>query len=188
MGAWGRTVETIKRIRRIRDRWVRDNASSICHQGCSGCCRQEVGTLIVEGASIAMHAVHLERDPRKVIEFKSRLEARAGSNPKTHGCMFLDEFGACTIYDIRPASCSTLFPLGARCDEKTKSKDNVEPLHAARDLDERWCKAMGLTWYPGPLRLPKAIEVGSALLAKGAPFAESLITQADILPVKRIRR
>lgn len=64
-----------------------------CTRGCSSCCVEGLTVLSVEAYSIAAHAQEhgLASEP----------------SPPPGGCAFLDEEGACTIYEARPVLCRT---------------------------------------------------------------------------------
>ncbi len=163
MGTWGHAAEALKRIRRIRDRWVLANRSPQCNAGCSFCCHQQVGALIVEGVAIAF--AHPGLAPAET--------------PPGAACALLAG-GRCSIYAERPMSCSTLFPAGPCREGRAPNVPNSTPVHAARKLDVAFCRRIKMPW-PGPLRLAKAIEVGRALLEEGPEVAQKIVDWPDLL-------
>lgn len=73
---------------------------TVCGEGCSYCCQNQVGLTDLEAKLIEEHTG------------RSRKQARAGApqrEPKP--CPFLNAEGACTIYSFRPFNCRTLFTL-----------------------------------------------------------------------------
>lgn len=181
-GIYGYAQQAITRIHRIRDRWLRAHGSDQCHAGCSFCCQQAVGCLIVEGVWIAWpHTTPLSELPtiQERVAFAERVAAELGRTTRLKPCFALDERGNCTIYPRRPISCAVHFPA-ERCSATARVQDAREPVHAARDLDLRFCKRVRLP-YPGPLLLPKAIQVGAALLRHGPEAAAALIGPTDII-------
>lgn len=175
-GVFGQAVEVAKRIRRLRDRWTDEQASKRtfpCRPGCSSCCHQPVGTLIVEGVLIAFR---LGVDPLP-----------AGGRKRGEPCPFL-LVGRCSIYRDRPMSCSTLFPASETCTEMTKNVDNRAPVHAARELDLAFCRKIGFPW-PGPLYLDAAVRVGRLLLAGERPHVEPedcTMAEADVARLRGV--
>ena len=163
MSIWGHAAATLKRIRRLRDRWVLANRDSQCNAGCSFCCHQQVGALIVEGVEIAF------RHPRLA----------PVETPPAAACALLAN-GRCSIYAERPISCATLFPAGPCREGRAKNLPNAAPVHTARSLDVAFCRRIRMPW-PGPLRLPKAIEVGRALLERGPEAAQRIVEWSDLL-------
>ncbi|MGE5506622.1 MAG: YkgJ family cysteine cluster protein [Actinomycetota bacterium] len=71
-----------------------------CKRGCGWCCHQPVGALALEVLAIA------EALPA---EARARLDAWQPGRP----CAFLDA-GACTIYELRPLKCRSLYHLDVR--------------------------------------------------------------------------
>jgi len=163
-GTFGMAREALRRIRRQRDRWLKAHGSDQCGRGCSACCKQPVGTLIVEGVGIA---AGLDRMEALAMAQAVTTEADRGIE---HGrpCLFLDGSGGCSIYDRRPIVCATLFPNGTCTPGQTKQIDCREPVWAARDLDMNFCRRIAFP-YPGPLLLPAAVLVGLELLAGRRP-------------------
>jgi Fe-S-cluster containining protein len=143
----------MKRIRRLRDRWLAHHHSNECFRGCGRCCCQPVGTLLVEGCDIATGLDDFQLSAILVDVKKGRAR---------RPCVFLDEAGVCQIYARRPISCSTMFPNG-KCSETAQSIDCREPVHAARALDIKFARRIGFEW-PGPLLLPAAVAIGVQLL------------------------
>ena len=52
-GVFGLASEVMRKVRRLRDRWLKTHGSDQCFKGCSSCCAQPVGTLIAEGVDLA---------------------------------------------------------------------------------------------------------------------------------------
>lgn len=166
-GAFGHAQEALKRIRRLRDRWLKTHGSDQCGKGCSWCCQQGVGTLIVEGVDIAAIPARWEERRQALLD-----DLKLGR--QLHRCILLaDHGGACTIYRSRPISCSTMFPTGPCAPDLPPPPviDAREPIWAARELDMKFCRRIGLE-YPGPLFLPAAILVGLDILAGRTPHIE----------------
>lgn len=77
-------------VRAIAERRAGDLA---CKKGCASCCTVGLTVLSVEAFAIQKHL-----DARGLAQRPS---------PPEGGCAFLDEGGACTIYDVRPVLCRT---------------------------------------------------------------------------------
>ncbi len=167
----GLALAAHQKIKRLSDRFVKENRSPICQRGCDFCCHQPVGTLVVEGLAIAWFH-HQDGIDEKAPEL-GRVRGKA--------CPYLAD-GECSIYPVRPISCSTFFPhrSSKACTATGRVADNREPVIAARHLDDQFCKRIRLPW-PGPLALPKAVEIGYAILAGGVGAAAALITPEDQL-------
>lgn len=73
--------------------FARRAADIACTRGCSSCCVEGLSVLSVEAEAIArfLEEEGLSRAP----------------SPPPGGCAFLDEEGACTIYEARPVVCRT---------------------------------------------------------------------------------
>jgi uncharacterized protein len=88
-----------------------------CKRGCSSCCVEGLSVLPVEAYAIA---AHLE---------EHGLSARPA--PPPGGCAFLDEGGACTIYEARPVLCRTHgLPL-----RMAKERESQRPLKVLDDVE-----------------------------------------------------
>lgn len=172
---FGQALEVAKRARRLRNRWIDEQAARHtfpCCPGCAHCCYQPVGVLIFEGALIA---------------FDREGELPQGGRTRGEACPLLAA-AECSIYHVRPISCSTLFPAAADCDETTKNLDNQAPVHAVRELDIAFCRRIGFAW-PGPLYLDAAVRVGWALLHAGPAAARRAFGPADeCMPAGRAKR
>ena len=75
----------------------RQSAHMRCGSGCSTCC--------MHGLTItAIEATNIRERLREDEAMRKRVLANAGRGGPM-GCEFLDEQGACTIYDVRPVVC-----------------------------------------------------------------------------------
>jgi Fe-S-cluster containining protein len=63
-----------------------------CKKGCASCCTGDLSVLPVEAAAIEVHLAHA---------------ARALPEPRAGVCVFLDDEGACAVYEARPLLCRT---------------------------------------------------------------------------------
>lgn len=93
-----------------------------CRQGCSSCCVDEITVFEVEAENIRRHCADM----------------LAGGTPHPPGgCAFLDEQGACRIYDHRPYVCRTQgYPLRwieQRDDGSTFELRDICPLNETDD-------------------------------------------------------
>lgn len=176
-GVFGLDVVTMRRIRRLRDRWLKTHGSDQCHRGCSDCCRQAVGTLIVEGIDIAGGYPDWRWQ-------RETLADDAALGRRLRRCMFLDGDGGCSIYARRPISCSTMFPAGPCTPATTKVVDAREPVWAAREFDMRFCRKIGLE-YPGPVLLSAAVLIGLDLLAGRKP---TIAPEWQTMSIEKLRR
>lgn len=101
---------------------------SPCKMGCSGCCHTQVSVTedearvlaskITEGIAIDFDRVKLQSETRNDAEefFKLKYADRK--------CVFLDENGACSVYEDRPSVCRTNAVLGTadQCDTSVERK------------------------------------------------------------------
>lgn len=130
-----------------------------CTRGCSSCCLDELSVRPVEAERIRRRQATLLRDAR----------------PHPPGaCAFLDGFGACRIYEDRPAVCrSQGLPLRLlfedERDEIVEHRDicplNLEGGPPLAQLDEQDC------WLIGPHELQLA-EIDARFLAGASPAAD----------------
>lgn len=115
-----------------RDR-ARDAASEAirCRRGCSHCCHgpveiwpQEAALLVsaARDAGLELDRAQLERQNRHSID-TWRQQPRAD-----WACVFLDEKGACRVYESRPNACRKLLVVSepALCDAEHHAADSVE--------------------------------------------------------------
>lgn len=72
---------------------ARRHADLACSKGCAACCADGLSVLTVEAHAIVAHLA------REGLSARPALRADA--------CAFLDDGGACTIYDARPFVCRT---------------------------------------------------------------------------------
>ena len=99
----------------------RGGTPSACGPGCAACCTINVGTLAVEGATIAgflrrrLGPEAVRGEARRLLEFHDRIRwlddgerIRAGLS-----CPFLDGSRACTIHPVRPLACRSVSSLDA---------------------------------------------------------------------------
>lgn len=90
-------TDWVERLHRVVDELVAPivaaHGSRIrCQRGCAGCCTDGLTVFAIEAAVIERHHAHL----------------LAGGAPHAEGaCAFLDEAGACRIYEHRPYVCRT---------------------------------------------------------------------------------
>lgn len=127
-----------------------------CTRGCSSCCLDELSVRPVEAERIRRRQASLLRDAR----------------PHAQGaCAFLDGFGACRIYEDRPAVCrSQGLPLRLlfedECGEIVEHRDicplNLEGVPPLARLDEEDC------WLIGPYELQLA-AIDARFLAGASP-------------------
>lgn len=101
---------------------------SPCAKGCSGCCHTQVSvtmdeaivlaTKVEEGLAIDFDRVKLQRETKNDADefFKLKYADRK--------CIFLDENGACRVYEDRPSVCRTNAVLGTadQCDTSVERK------------------------------------------------------------------
>lgn len=101
---------------------------SPCKMGCSACCHTQVS--VTEDEAILM--AQLVRDGIGIDLNQLELQAQAQNDSDTfyqipfskRACVFLDENGACRIYENRPSVCRTNAVLGDndQCDTRTEIK------------------------------------------------------------------
>jgi uncharacterized protein len=115
-----------------RDRGKDSASGNIrCRKGCSHCCHGPVeiwpqeATLLVKAAreaGIALDPTRLERQGRQSID-TWRKQPWADT-----ACVFLDNDGACTVYEYRPNACRKLLVVSdpALCDARKQSLGQVE--------------------------------------------------------------
>ncbi|MBA2663283.1 MAG: YkgJ family cysteine cluster protein [Bradymonadaceae bacterium] len=136
-------LEMVRRLHRAVDLMVapleaRHRERLQCRMGCSACCVDDLSVFEVEAARIqAEHAELLEQ---------ARGRERGG-------CAFLDEGGACRIYESRPYVCRTQglplrwLELGDGVDEVVEFRDicalneTSEPIES---LEDQECWTIGL--------------------------------------------
>ena len=83
-----------------------------CAKGCTGCCHTQVS--VTEGEALILAEKIQQGDIRIDLEKLFR-QAEAGESAsqfyrldyQSRGCVFLDEDGACQVYDDRPSVCRT---------------------------------------------------------------------------------
>ncbi len=123
MPALGALMELYAEVDRLADRLRALHGARLrCERGCHTCCVDGVTVFAVEAENIRRH--HAER------------LAQASPHPEG-GCAFLDDAGACRIYQHRPYVCRTQ-GLPLRWIERRSDGDAVElrdicPLNEAGD-------------------------------------------------------
>lgn len=76
------------------------------------CCFQMVFAGLYEGLLIAARVKEHGRDTAALrAELKAQAEGMEATTPKhwNHACAFLDESERCTVYEVRPKACGTLY-------------------------------------------------------------------------------
>jgi Fe-S-cluster containining protein len=107
---------------------------SPCKLGCTACCHTQVSVTEDEAKLLA----HLITDGTTVDEDRLRLQHAAGNDSgKFYGlkyedrkCIFLNENGACRIYEDRPSVCRTNAVLGRP--EQCDTRDGIQPTRLVR--------------------------------------------------------
>ena len=99
-------------------------------QGCSKCCRSDMGTSItLDPYDVWLLTRGTGRSFESMVEKEIRLSVLDGlilpHMNMEHGCGFLDQDGRCTIHPYRPSICR-LFPLGRQYDGPKTSYFIVE--------------------------------------------------------------
>lgn len=107
-----------------------DSGGIRCHKGCAHCCHGPVeiwpqeAVLLVEvarGAGIELDKARLERQNQYSMDIWQRQPAA------DRACVFLDDDGACRVYEFRPNACRKLLVLTdpALCDAARHPPENV---------------------------------------------------------------
>lgn len=95
---------------------------SPCKKGCDGCCHTQVSVTEDEAKILAQHVL----DGLSIDQDRLKLQMEAGDDSAAYfklnypdsRCVFLDEDGACRVYEDRPSVCRTNAVLGSasQCD------------------------------------------------------------------------
>lgn len=137
-------------------------------QGCSKCCRSDMGTSItLDPYDVWLLTRGTGRSFESMVEKEIRLSVLDGlilpHMNMEHGCGFLDQDGRCTIHPYRPSICR-LFPLGRyykngdfkyflqvnECTKQNRSKVKVqkwidiEPIEEHTAFVRKWHNYLGL--------------------------------------------
>ena len=104
------------------------------------CCWSMVVVRLYEGVSIAGELVRTGRDtPALREELRARAEAMEAATPQAWRtpCLFLDGRERCTVYDVRPSPCGSLFVYTdpALCTTRAGDIKGVRPRRGARRGD-----------------------------------------------------
>jgi Fe-S-cluster containining protein len=98
-----------------------------CRAGCSACCHQVVLCTAPEAMLIGHH-LHATRSEGALAAMVASLEAQStaaagltflGYSQARIPCAFLDENGACSIYEVRPMACRALKSFSALACERS---------------------------------------------------------------------
>lgn len=123
-----------------------------CRVGCSSCCVDGLTVLAVEAHAIVHHLEH---------EGLARIPA-----PPPGGCAFLDDGGACTIYEARPFLCRTHgLPLRA---PKSEGTPTARTLTVVDDVS--WCALNFTARPPEEKDMLDAVRVQALLTTVDARF------------------
>lgn len=107
---------------------------SPCKLGCSGCCHTQVSVTEDESQVLASKL----EEGLKIDEARLRLQAEALNNSEafyrlsyeSRRCVFLDEKGACRVYDVRPSVCRTNAVIGSA--EQCDTRESLKPTRLVR--------------------------------------------------------
>ncbi len=135
-----------------------------CKEGCSGCCVDGLTVFEIEAARIR------EAHP----------DLLATGTPSDVGCAFLDEAGACRVYDVRPYVCRTQgLPLRWVEEEDGEAVEmrDICPLNANVDLAQIGPEAM---WTIGPFE-ERLAQHGDTRVALRSLFASGK-TRLPVIP------
>ncbi|MBP1628046.1 MAG: hypothetical protein H6Q00_2521 [Holophagaceae bacterium] len=114
-------VEIMEVLYALNDRFLDivrpclDGVALQCRKGCAHCCEFRVEALPVEALRIAAHLGRQGDEP--LAEWTRSLEAQAsyarGRSEKDYQrkCTFMDQEGACRIYEVRPFKCRVYHSL-----------------------------------------------------------------------------
>ena len=108
--------------------------SSPCTKGCSACCHTQVSITDDEADVLVLRINEgLEVDLERL---KAQSKARNDSNEyfkisfEERKCIFLDDSGACRIYEDRPSVCRTNAVLGEA--DQCNTSDSIQPTRLVR--------------------------------------------------------
>jgi len=115
---WGKKREELTRIYERFERDIRVfKREAVCRLGCTFCCT-DVGNVDVNTMEAVMIRERMDTFPKTQ---RRTLEKRLARNRKERlrqspaRCAFLNDAGACLIYEVRPFSCRQLYSL-RQCD------------------------------------------------------------------------
>ncbi len=89
-----------------------------CGRGCSFCCTVvgRIDIVTLEGLILLERLESMSESETKSINLKLEKERKSKLKGKKSPCPFLDDQGACLVYDDRPFSCRQLYSL-RKCDQ-----------------------------------------------------------------------
>lgn len=87
--------------------------NAVCVKGCSFCCTfmGSVDITTLEGVIILERLSAFDQGQRSSILSAIEADRKEKEKGRNSPCPFLDEQGACSIYDVRPFSCRQLYSL-----------------------------------------------------------------------------
>jgi Fe-S-cluster containining protein len=139
-----------------------DGAKVACKAGCGHCCHVVVGVTAPEALTIFDHlkrsrsARELERLEARVVEFRERTRGLTSSErfSPEYPCVFLDDAGSCTIYEVRPFACRGMNSLDA-----TECETRLQDPKARAEFAENG----GGHVFVEPIRAFRAVSAGLQL-------------------------
>lgn len=106
-----------KELYRIYDRFEEDvsefKKDAVCRKGCSFCCTfmGNIDITTLEGIIILERMTSFSDDVRTIISSRIDRDREKKEKGAKSPCPFLDEQGACIVYNVRPFSCRQLYSL-----------------------------------------------------------------------------
>lgn len=169
-----------------------------CEKGCAHCCHQRVEVTAPEVFGIVRFARERWRPGDVVYErVLASAERHSTLSSKAHfaaqcACPFLDEDGACQIYEVRPLACRRAHSVDARVCGELAANPNLETLVPVSPALDWNTSALVIGFYEGLAHggvAPAQYELARAVsLAWTTPDAEPRWRQGEeVLAMARTR-